>query len=90
MTGLDHYLAAEQMLEQARDNDLLGESVAVPLGYAQTHALLALAAATMLTAPSPLRQHWIATVAWLDHIAPRGLSPLSPDDVTPDQHPGDR
>ena len=51
MTGPEHYIRAEQLLREVRDGHQEGTDVAAILSAAQTHAALALTAATAMQAP---------------------------------------
>ena len=51
MTGPEHYTRAEQLLREVRDGHQEGTDVAAILAAAEVHATLALAAASVLSAP---------------------------------------
>lgn len=59
MTGPEHYRAAEQLIEIAKNSQDAPIATAQLLAEAQIHATLALAAATADTAPGYFAAGWV-------------------------------
>jgi hypothetical protein len=65
MTGVGHYLRAQELLQEARDSseELSTAEYGLSVAVAQAHATLALAAATALGTPNATTED---NLAWLE------------------------